>query len=139
MNFPVFYTPYSVTPSPLRKIRRSGFLYPTFQPFNSSHGGSAKIPYYFNISRDKELLLTPTIYYLNNTQNIKYDYGQRISGGKVKAQATTSTDFKEQDKFDWLTDAYLNLTVKPASPVNPLGRPANGENDSIPVELVTST
>ena len=111
MNFPVFYTPYSVTPSPLRKIRRSGFLYPTFQPFNSSHGGSAKIPYYFNISRDKELLLTPTIYYLNNTQNIKYDYGQRISGGKVKAQATTSTDFKEQDKFDWLTDAYLNLTV----------------------------
>ena len=34
LNFPVFYTPYSVTPSPLRKERKSGFLYPTFTFIN---------------------------------------------------------------------------------------------------------
>ena len=112
MNFPVFLYSIFYYPFSTEKKRRSGFLYPTFQPFNSSHGGSARIPYYFNISRDKELLLTPTIYYLNNTQNILYDYGQRISGGEIKVKANTSTDFKEQDKFDWLTNAYVNLTIK---------------------------
>ena len=29
LNLPVFYTPYIVTPSPLRKKRKSGFLTPS--------------------------------------------------------------------------------------------------------------
>ena len=34
---------------------------------------------------------------------------------------------------------YLILAVKKGSPVNPLGKPDKGVNDSIPVESLTST
>ena len=111
LEFPVFYTPYSISPSPLRKERRSGFLYPTFQIINSSHGGSAKLPYYFNISPDKELLITPVFYFIQSKQDIKYFYNQRTSGGNITMNASTLTNFDKSDDFEWLRDASLSLSI----------------------------
>ena len=57
LNLPVFYLPYIVTPSPLRKKRKSGFLTPSlnFNFFDSKTSQSPSFPYYFNLSEDKEL------------------------------------------------------------------------------------
>ena len=109
MSLPVFYSPYSINPSPLRKIRRSGFLYPTIIPFNSTMGFSARLPYYVNVSEDKELLITPTFY--KDTQNIKYLYNQKTAGGSITANVATVTDFSDSTGFEWLKDASLNLNV----------------------------
>jgi len=111
LEFPIFYTPYSISPSPLRTKRKSGFLYPTFQIINSSHGSSAKIPYYFNISPDKELLITPVFYLTQSKQDIKYFYNQRTSGGNITANVSTLTDFDKSDGFEWLKDASLSLSI----------------------------
>ena len=64
-NLPVYYLPYLVTPSPLRKKRKSGFLTPTitFNFLDTKTSQATSFPYYFAISEDKELLLTPTINY----------------------------------------------------------------------------
>ena len=55
LNLPVFYLPYIVTPSPLRKKRKSGFLNPSinFNFFDTKVSQSTSLPYYFNISEDK--------------------------------------------------------------------------------------
>ena len=63
LNTPVFYIPYLVTPSPLRKERKSGFLSTAIALnfFDTKTSQSISFPYYFNIAIDKELLFTPTI------------------------------------------------------------------------------
>ena len=65
LNVPVFYLPYLVTPSPLRKKRKSGFLAPTlsFNFIDAKTSQNASFPYYFNIDIDKELTLTPILKY----------------------------------------------------------------------------
>ena len=65
INTPVFYLPYMVSPSPLRKERKSGFLAPTLALnfFDTKTSQSTSFPYYFNIAVDKELLFTPIINY----------------------------------------------------------------------------
>ena len=64
INTPVFYIPYIVTPSPLRKERKSGFLTPSVAlNFDTKTSQSTSFPYYFNISEDKELTFTPMINY----------------------------------------------------------------------------
>ena len=60
LNTPVFYIPYIVTPSPLRKNRKSGFLIPSLELnfFDTKTSQSTSFPYYFNISQvDFELIL----------------------------------------------------------------------------------
>ena len=55
VNTPVFYLPYLVTPSPLRKERKSGFLTPAFNIvfWDTKLSQNTSFPYYFNISTDK--------------------------------------------------------------------------------------
>ena len=52
LNTPVFYIPYSVSPSPLRKERKSGFLSPqiSLNFFDTKTSQLTSFPYYFNIS-----------------------------------------------------------------------------------------
>ena len=72
LNTPVFYLPYLVTPSPLRKKRKSGFLTPSFTLNFLELGKTSQsnsFPYYFNISQDKELTFTPTINYGGGVDN----------------------------------------------------------------------
>ena len=80
-NTPVFYFPYIVAPSPLRKERKSGFLNPSIALnfIGTKTAQQVTFPYYFVISQDKELLISPTINYgggVDASQNITYQYNQ---------------------------------------------------------------
>ena len=86
LNTPVFYVPYIVTPSPLRKERKSGFLSPSISLnfFDTKTSQSASFPYYFNLSVDKELTFTPILNYgagVDSSQRFMFDYNQILSGG----------------------------------------------------------
>ena len=112
LNTPVFYIPYLVTPSPLRKDRKSGFLTPSIALnfFDTKTSQSISFPYYFNISIDKELLFTPMINYgggIDSSQRFKFDYNQILSGGNFKTDLTFDSNFENNNNNKWLTDASL--------------------------------
>ncbi len=112
VNTPIFYVPYIVTPSPLRKDRKSGFLTPSISLnfFDTKTSQSTSFPYYFNISMDKELLFTPIINYgggVDSSQRFIFDYNQIISGGNFKADFTFDSNFENKNNNKWFTDASL--------------------------------
>ncbi len=112
LNTPVFYIPYLVTPSPLRKDRKSGFLTPSIALnfFDTKTSQSISFPYYFNISIDKELLFTPMINYgggIDSSQRFKFDYNQILSGGNFKTDLTFDSNFENNNNNKWLSDASL--------------------------------
>ena len=112
LNTPVFYIPYIVTPSPLRKDRKSGFLTPSvaLNFFDTKTSQSTSFPYYFNIDTDKELLFTPIINYgagVDSSQRFVFDYNQIVSGGNFNTNLTFDSNFEKQNNNKWLTDASL--------------------------------
>ena len=112
LNTPVFYIPYIVTPSPLRKDRKSGFLSPSIALnfFDTKTSQTISFPYYFNISIDKELLFTPIINYgggVDSSQRFNFDYNQILSGGSLKSDLTFDTNLENQNNNKWLNDASL--------------------------------
>jgi len=112
LNTPVFYIPYIVTPSPLRKERKSGFLTPSIALnfFDTKTSQSTSFPYYFNIDIDKELLFTPIINYgggVDESQRFIFDYNQILSGGNFKTDLTFDSNFENKNNNKWLTDASL--------------------------------
>ena len=63
-NKPILYVPYFFHPDPTVK-RQSGFLIPSI--INSSnYGSSVQIPYYNVISENKDLTISPRIFFDNN-------------------------------------------------------------------------
>ena len=72
-DFPIFYFPKFFHPDPTVK-RQSGFLMPRFTD-NSSVGFSTSIPYYWAISDDKDMTITPKIYTGENIL-VKNEYRQ---------------------------------------------------------------
>ena len=112
LNTPVFYIPYIVTPSPLRKNRKSGFLIPALSLnfFDTKTSQSTSFPYYFNIGIDKELLFTPSISYgggVDSSQRFIFDYNQILSGGSLKTDITFDSNFEKENSDKWLSDASL--------------------------------
>jgi len=112
LNTPVFYIPYIVAPSPLRKDRKSGFLLPSVSLnfFDTKTSQSNSFPYYFNIAIDKELLFTPIFNYgggVDASQRFVFDYNQRISGGNFKTNLTLDSNFENKNSDKWLNDASL--------------------------------
>ena len=117
LNLPVFYLPYLVTPSPLRKKRKSGFLNPSinFNFFDTKVSQSTSLPYYFNISEDKELTFTPTVNYgggVDSSQRFLFEYNQLISGGSLSTDLSVDTKFEEQNNNKWLSDSSLITNYK---------------------------
>ncbi len=112
LNTPVFYIPYIVAPSPLRKDRKSGFLTPSvaLNFFDTKTSQATSFPYYFNIDIDKELLFTPIINYgggVDASQRFIFDYNQILSGGNFKTDLTFDSNFENKNNNKWLTDASL--------------------------------
>ena len=112
LNTPVFYIPYIVTPSPLRKERKSGFLNPAISLnfFDTKTSQSISLPYYFNIDVDKELLFTPIINYgggVDSSQRFVFDYNQIVSGGSLKTDLTFDSNFERKNNREWFKDASL--------------------------------
>ena len=113
-NLPVFYTPYLLTPSPLRKERKSGFLTPSINLnfFDTKISQSTSFPYYFNLSQDKELTFTPIINYgggIDSSQRFNFDYNQILSGGNLKTNLTFDTTFEDKNSEKWLKEgSFIN-------------------------------
>ena len=112
INTPIFYSPYLLTPSPLRKKRKSGFLTPSINLnfFDTKISQSTSFPYYFNLSEDKELTFTPIINYgggIDSSQRFKFDYNQILSGGNLKTNLTFDTTFENKNSEKWLKEGSL--------------------------------
>ena len=117
INTPVYYLPYMVTPSPLRKERKSGFLTPSlnFNFFDSKTSQSTSFPYYFNLSEDKELTFTPIFNYgggVDSSQRFNFDYNQIISGGYFSSDLIFDSNFENQNNNKWFSDASLITKYK---------------------------
>ena len=111
-NTPVYYFPYMIYPSPLRKKRKSGFLNPTLALdfLDTKTAQSFSTPYYFAIDEDKELLLTPTIRYgggVDSSQRITYKYNQLLSGGQLSINSSMDTNLENDNNESWLRDASI--------------------------------
>ncbi len=111
-NLPVFYSPYLLTPSPLRKERKSGFLTPSINLnfFDTKISQSTSFPYYFNLSEDKELTFTPILNYgggIDSSQRFKFDYNQILSGGNLTTNLTFDTTFEDNNSEKWLKEGSL--------------------------------
>ncbi len=111
-NVPVFYLPYLVTPSPLRKKRKSGFLSPTlnFNFIDAKTSQNASFPYYFNIDIDKELTLTPIMRYgggIDSSQRFLFDYNQLISGGNLDIDVSIDTKIENQNNEKWFSNGSI--------------------------------
>jgi len=111
-NFPVFYSPYLLTPSPLRKERKSGFLTPSVNLnfFDTKISQSTSFPYYLNLSQDKELTFTPMINYgggIDSSQRFNFNYNQILSGGSLNTNLTFDTTFENQNSDKWLKEGSL--------------------------------
>ena len=63
-DFPIFYFPKFFHPGPTVK-RQSGFLFPTLQD-NNTVGFSASTPYFWAISENRDMTITPKIYTKEN-------------------------------------------------------------------------
>ncbi len=112
LNTPVFYVPYIVTPSPLRKERKSGFLSPSISLnfFDTQTSQSTSFPYYFNLSVDKELTFTPILNYgagVDSSQRFMFDYNQILSGGVLSTNLIFDSNFENENNNKWLKDASL--------------------------------
>jgi len=112
LNTPIFYLPYLVTPSPLRKERKSGFLTPSVNLnfFDTKTSQSTSFPYYFNLNIDKELTFTPTINYgggIDSSQRFNFDYNQIISGGNFKTILTFDSTFENDNSEKWLKEGSI--------------------------------
>jgi len=111
-NLPVFYIPYLVTPSPLRKDRKSGFLSPKmkFNFLDTKVSQTTSFPYYFNISIDKELTFTPVLNYgggVDSSQRLLFDYNQKISGGSLSLDLSLDTKLEKQNNEKWLQNGSI--------------------------------
>jgi LPS-assembly protein len=80
---PVMYTPRFSHPTPDADAK-SGFLTPEYST-TSNMGTIAKVPYYWRISPDKDILLTP---WYSSTEGplLEGDYGQLTNEGKYRVQ-----------------------------------------------------
>jgi len=78
---PMFYTPYLSHPTP-DASGRSGFLAPTYST-NPYFGALVKVPYYWRIDEDKDVVITP---WLTSSEGplLQLDYNQLRDEGKYR-------------------------------------------------------
>lgn len=77
-GLPIFYTPYLSHPTPSASAK-SGFLTPTYST-TDYFGVLAKVPYYWRINEDKDVVITP---WFTSTQGalLTFDYRQLTDNG----------------------------------------------------------
>lgn len=89
-NIPIFYTPYISHPDPTVK-RKSGFLPPVIKTL-SDVGRTVKIPYFWAISDDKDLTITPT-YYFKEKNLYQTSYRQAFKTGILNVESGYSEGY----------------------------------------------
>ncbi len=83
---PMFYTPYLSHPTPDASAK-SGFLTPNYATGNANLGTVARVPYYWRIAEDKDLLLTTWLTSLQGPL-LQGDYHQLTDDGKYQVRAS---------------------------------------------------
>ncbi|MBL0941432.1 MAG: LPS-assembly protein LptD [Alphaproteobacteria bacterium] len=113
-GIPVFYTPYFRHPDPTVK-RRSGLLSPSLGS-SPTLGSFVNIPYYFVLSSDKDLTLSP-LFTTEGGEFMGGEYRQRLKNGTFAfvgsvGQAKKIVQPKKQErktKTRWHIDETLHL------------------------------
>ncbi len=91
-DFPIFYFPKFFHPDPTVK-RQSGFLMPQFAQ-NSTAGFATSLPYFWALSKDKDMTITPKIYASENIL-IKNEYRQAFKNSFLIVDSSYTEGYKE--------------------------------------------
>jgi LPS-assembly protein len=89
---PIMYFPYFSHPSPDVK-RRSGFLPPNISN-TTSLGGTLQVPYYWEISKQKDLTIAP-MYTTDEGAVLVGEYRQMFATGELKIEGSITEDSRD--------------------------------------------
>ena len=95
LGVPIAYTPYLSHPDPSVK-RKTGLLTPSFG-LSDTMGSSIQTPFFWAISRDKDLLVEPIIYASNNPLLIA-EYRQAFGDGELRGQVSGIYDITDSTR-----------------------------------------
>ena len=93
-DFPIFYSPKFSHPDP-SVDRRSGLLAPSLSN-SSTLGSGLKLPYFWNISNDRDLTITPK-FYLKENPLILAEYRQDFKNSFLILDTSYTQGFKKKD------------------------------------------
>lgn len=122
MGVPIFYYPHYEWKL---KNRNSSFLAPTLSTFDDSENGKSgyqiRIPYYFNISPERDFLLT-----LNHVSTrgeaVEGKYRQLLDNGRIEIEG----HYLNRDTIDkerrWYIDSKLDLSLNDKTELNIVSR-----------------
>ena len=91
-DFPVFYFPKFFHPDPTVK-RQSGFLFPRFSS-NSMVGSGTTIPYFWAISKDRDMTVTPKLYGKENIL-LMNEYRQAFDNADLVVDSSYTKGYKK--------------------------------------------
>ena len=94
-KLPILYTPYISHPDPSVK-RRSGFLPPVIKTIENL-GRTIKVPYFVEISKDKDLTITP-IYYFDENHILNTSYRQALKYGFLNIETSYTKGYKRTEE-----------------------------------------
>ena len=94
-KLPILYTPYISHPDPSVK-RRSGFLPPVIKTIENL-GRTIKTPYFIEISKDKDLTITP-IYYFDENHIYNTSYRQAFKNGFLNIETSYTKGYKRVEQ-----------------------------------------
>jgi len=89
---PVLYTPYFSHPDPTVK-RKSGFLAPSFSSLGQI-GNTIKIPYFFAVSENRDLTLSP-VYYFDQHPLLLAEYREKFKNGDFSLEGGITQGYKK--------------------------------------------
>ena len=93
-DFPIFYFPKFFHPDPTVK-RQSGFLMPRFTD-NSMVGFGSTIPYFWAISKDRDMTITPKLY-ANENILIMNEYRQSFKNAYLIVDSSYTEGYKKKN------------------------------------------
>lgn len=117
-KIPVLYIPYLQLPLPAKK-RQTGLLQPSYSK-NSNFGLGIRAPYFIDITKNKDLTITPT-YYFNSEQLIlnnnwrhftkfgSYNLDTEISNNKIKSNLDKTIVERSRKKIRWEIEGKGNF------------------------------
>jgi len=91
-DFPVFYFPKFFHPDPTVK-RQSGFLFPRFSS-SSMVGAGATVPYFWAISKDRDMTVTPKLYAKENIL-LMNEYRQAFDNADLIVDSSYTKGYKK--------------------------------------------
>jgi len=89
---PVLYTPYFSHPDPTVK-RKSGLLAPNFSSLGQI-GNTIKIPYFFAVSENRDLTLSP-VYYFDQHPLLLAEYREKFKSGDFSLEGGITQGYKK--------------------------------------------